>query len=67
VNAPRSSLAPFAPLHHEPDPSHAREAARRAFHASGLILINPEWLGEWDRAQAQILAEKLFGKRRVNP
>lgn len=65
MSGPRSTLARFAPLHREPDPAHARAAAAAAWHSQGLILINPEWLAEWDRAQAVILAEKLHGKRKV--
>lgn len=61
----RSSLAFTAPLHREPDPVHARRAAAAAWHQTGIILINPEWLGEWDRKQAEILAEKLFGERQA--
>lgn len=61
----RSTLAPYAHLSREPDPHAAREAARQAWQNAGLILINPAWLGEWDRQQALILAEKLHGKRRV--
>ena len=61
----RSSLARFARLGHEPDPAHARRAARLAWQDHGLILINPEWLASWaDRKQAELLAEKLHGKRK---
>lgn len=60
----RSSLAPTAHLAREPDPAHARRAAREAWLNAGLILINPEWLGAWDRQQAVLLAEKLHGKRK---
>ena len=61
----RSPLARFARLGHEPDPANARRAARLAWQDHGLILINPEWLASWaDRKQAELLAEKLFGKRK---
>ena len=41
-----------------------RAEARKAWHGDGLILINPAWLASWaDKKQAEILAEKLFGKR----
>lgn len=60
----QSTLAPFARLHHQPDPAAAKRAAREAWHQHGLILINPTWLQNWtDQKQAEILAEKLFGKR----
>ncbi|WP_347269951.1 hypothetical protein, partial [Rhizorhabdus histidinilytica] len=63
----RSPLAPFASLGQEPDAAHARKAAREAYHAHGIVLINPEWLSGWaDRKQLEILAEKLFGKRKVD-
>jgi hypothetical protein len=59
-----SSLGRFAHLNHEPDPEAAFRAARAAWHHTGLILINPEWLTSWtDRAEAELLGEKLFGKR----
>jgi hypothetical protein len=61
----RSSLASVAAACREPDPRAARKAARDAWHAAGLILINPAWLTGWaDRKQAEILAEKLHGKRK---
>ncbi len=60
-------LARFASLSEEPDPANARRAAREAYHAHGIVLINPEWLSGWaDRKQLEILAEKLFGKRKVD-
>ncbi|QTH21981.1 hypothetical protein HRJ34_00105 [Rhizorhabdus wittichii] len=60
-------LARFATLGQEPDPAHARKAAHEAYHAHGIVLINPEWLTGWaDRKQLEILAEKLFGKRKVD-
>jgi hypothetical protein len=63
----RSSLAGVAASCREPDPRAARKAARDAWHDGGLILINPEWLPSWtDRKQAELLAEKLFGKRRTD-
>lgn len=67
MTAPRSALAPLAGSMREPDPVKARKAARAAWHEHGLILINPAWLPGWtDRAQAELLAVKLFGKRREN-
>lgn len=63
----RSSLAGIAASCREPDPRSARKAAREAWQEAGLILINPEWLQSWaDRKQAELLAEKLHGKRK-NP
>ena len=65
MTQPRSTLAQFAPLMNEADPAHARIAARQAWQNAGLILINPAWLNSWaDRKQAELLAEKLHGKRR---
>lgn len=64
----RSSLASIAARCRDPDPAAARRAARAAWHESGLILINPAWLNGWaDRRQAELLAEKLFGKRKAEP
>lgn len=61
----RSSLAGIAAGCREPDPRAARRAAREAWQEAGLILINPEWLQSWaDRKQAELLAEKLHGKRK---
>ena len=61
----RSSLAGFAALGRQPDPAAARRAARAAWHDAGLILINTEWLNGWaDRKQAELLAEKIHGKRK---
>jgi hypothetical protein len=66
MTALRSPLARHAHLSHEPDPAAARRAARDAWHKHGLILINPEWLPGWaDRKQAEILAEKLHGRRKT--
>lgn len=60
----RSPLAPYAASMREPDPANARRAAAKAYHETGLILINPEWLHSWaDRKQAELLAAKLFGER----
>lgn len=63
---PRSSLASFAPLCREADDANARKAARDAWHKSGIILLNPVWFQHWpDRTQAELLAVKLFGKRKA--
>lgn len=60
----RSSLASVAAGCRDPDPAKARKEARAAWHRDGLILINIAWLNSWaDRKQAELLAEKLFGKR----
>ncbi len=62
----RSSLSGVAATCRDPDPAKARSEARAAWHRDGIILINPAWLKGWaDRAQAELLAEKLFGKRKV--
>jgi hypothetical protein len=61
----RSTLAPYAPLHHEADPALARRAAAAAWHQEGIVLINPTWLHSWaDQKQVELLAEKLFGERK---
>jgi hypothetical protein len=62
----RSPLGRYAHLSREPDPRQARRAAQDAWHSSGLILINPDWLESWtDRKQAELLAAKLHGERRA--
>jgi hypothetical protein len=64
LNGFRSSLASVAPMAREPQPEHARRAARDAWHAQGIVLINPDWLAGWaDRQQLIILADKVHGKR----
>lgn len=61
----RSPLERFATLGQEPDPAAARRAAYAAWHEHALILINPEWLRTWtDQKQAELLAGKLYGKRK---
>jgi len=61
----RSSLSSVAATCREPDPARARQEARAAWHRDGIILINLAWLKGWaDRKQAELLAEKLFGRRR---
>jgi hypothetical protein len=63
---PRSSLAPFAKLSNEPDETLARAAAAKAWHETGIALFNPAWFFEWtDQKQVELLAIKLYGKRRV--
>jgi hypothetical protein len=62
----RSPLAPYASAGHEPDPAQARRAAAKAWHEDGILLCRPDWFHGWaDRQQATLLAEKLFGKRRI--
>lgn len=68
MNRPTSPLARFASLMQETDESHARAAAAAAWKEGGIVLINPEWLRSWaDQQQLIILAEKMYGKRRVAP
>lgn len=63
----RSPLGRHAHLSRAPDPAKARQAARAAYHETGLVLINPEWLPGWaDRKQLEILADKVHGKRRAS-
>lgn len=60
-------MASVAARCREPDPAAARRAARAAWHDAGLILINPDWLTGWaDKKQAELLAEKMFGKRKAS-
>jgi hypothetical protein len=62
----RSSLASAAAMSRDPDPARARRLARDAWLDHGVILINPAWLNGWaDRKQAELLAEKIHGKRKV--
>jgi hypothetical protein len=64
VTAPRSCLAGAAAGMRDPDPANARAEAKKAWHRDGLILINPAWLNGWaDKRQAEMLAEKLHGRR----
>lgn len=64
MTQPRSTLAPYAPAMRDPDPAAARRAAREAWHQTGLVLINPEWLHAWtDRKQLELLADKVHGTR----
>lgn len=61
----RSALAPYAKSMRDPDPAAARQKAMEAYHKTGIVLINPEWLQSWaDRKQLEILAEKVHGKRK---
>lgn len=67
MTAARSSLAAVAAGCREPDPAKARAEARAAWHSDGLILLNTSWLNSWaDRKQAELLAEKVHGKRKVS-
>lgn len=60
-----STLAKFAHMSREPQPADARKAARDAYHKTGLVLINPDWLQSYlDRKQLEILAEKVHGRRK---
>lgn len=62
----RSSLARHVGSMRDPDVVNARRAARQAFHETGLVLINPEWLASWvDRQALVVLAEKVHGKRKA--
>lgn len=61
----RSPLGRYAHLNHEPDPRDGFEAARRAWLNDGIVLLRREWLGEWDRAQLELLATKYLGERRA--
>jgi len=64
----RSSLAPFAPSMRDIQPDQGWDAARRAWHDEGLILLNPAELESrvgWVAARmARNLAEQAYGKRK---
>lgn len=61
-----SPLSRFAHLARDPNPADGRKLARDAWRNHGLILLRPEWLQGWgDRQQAELLAEKVHGKRRA--
>lgn len=65
MTALRSSLARHAGTMRDPEVANARSAARAAYHDSGLVLINPDWLASWvDRQALIVLADKVHGKRR---
>ena len=65
MTAPRSTLARHAAAMRDPDPAAGRRMARDAYHASGLVLINPEWLSSWvDRRALINLADQVHGKRK---
>lgn len=67
VSGLRSSLGRLTAASREPDPAMAKRAARAAWHEHGIILIRADWFQSWtDGKQAEILAEKLFGKRAGN-
>lgn len=60
----RSSLAPLAQACREPDEANARRAAATAWHKHGIILMRADWFTAWpDKKQAELLAEKLYGRR----
>lgn len=63
----RSSLAPLAPSMREPDPANARRAAVEAWHAHGLVLLNPDEIERthgWAAAQeVRNLGNLYLGKR----
>lgn len=66
MTQPRSALSPFAPLMRDADPEAARRMARQAWQNAGLIVLSADWLGSWaDQKQAEQLAERVHGKRRV--
>lgn len=45
-------------------PAEIRAEAAKAYHQTGLVLINPEWLASWaDRKTLELMADKLFGRR----
>lgn len=59
-----SPLARYAHLGHEPDPDGARKRAAKAYHDTGFIALNPDWITSWeDRAYVQMVADKVHGKR----
>ena len=59
----RSTLAPYAASMRAPDPAAARRLARQAFHETGFIVLDPEWVQSWgDRELVKAIAAKVHGK-----
>lgn len=60
----RSSLAGRTPSGPKTD-DEVRAECRRAWHANGIALLKADWFTAWsDKKQLELLAEKVFGKRR---
>lgn len=61
----RSSLAAYAPMMREADPSNGRSAAAKIWHETGLAVFNPEHMSSWsDRKLVENMAEQMYGKRK---
>lgn len=59
----RSPLAPYAASMRDPDPKAARRLAAQAFHKTGFIVLDPEWIESWgDREFVKAIAAKVHGK-----
>jgi hypothetical protein len=66
VSGIRSTLARHIGAMRDPDPAAARRAARAAYHETGLILINPDWLTSWvDQQALRNIADQVHGKRKT--
>jgi hypothetical protein len=64
----RSSLSNLKPVWRDPDPEAAFKRCKEAWHATGIVCLNPDEIEKtlgWARAQeARNLGEALYGKRR---
>ena len=65
---PQSQLAPLARLARDPDPDAIRKIAKALHNADDpVIVLKTSWLTSWaDRKQAEILADKVHGKRGIS-
>ena len=61
----RSQLAPVAHLMRDPNRAEAKKVMSKAWHDHGILTCSLDDFHGWaDQKQVQILAEKLYGKRK---